>query len=644
MVKDPCRVPRSVLKVARKLDRVSQNPWGNSATEYGASKRVATSPPQLPDESLKKPRQEATTTEDAMWSEVANKRRSKEKPAKKATKHPQEEKKEPSKSEYRPRKRTRPDAILLKPANGKSYADVVGAIHQRFKTIAAGVDVRSVRQTRTGGVLLELKRTTADIRASFAETLRKVVGETSSITELVPRAMLVIRDCDCYTSVVEVEEALKRTLPDYTGKLDVKLTNPNARQQRLALVRLEEEAAGKLLKASRVLVGFVSCRVRQRTEHRAPNQRMLGGACNSQQEEDKMKVLQGNLNKSRTAHHLLTQLYSEKQADIVLISEQYQDRAGIGWYADKLGTAAIWIPDPRQIHVSDQGSGRGYVWVRHKSATYVSLYLTPSDWIDDFQTKLDDLEDALRERQGDLIVAGDFNAKALEWVVARPDSRGERIMELVSRLQLSVLNTGSTSTFRRPRYRETIPDVSLANEQLVAKVAGWRVIEDNTGSDHQYILFDVHDRKPAVTNPVRPPRWIIAKLDRERLSTVLNEGWRSLQIVSASLSPHAQSRRITAATMQLIEKARTIAVPKTKKKLHGRPAYWWTNEIADLCKKCLKLRRVAQRAKRRDLDAAPLAAEYQAAKKALKRAIKASQRRCWKELCLEVDQNPWGLE
>ncbi|XP_035723753.1 uncharacterized protein LOC118442357 [Vespa mandarinia] len=368
-----------------------------------------------------------------------------------------------------------------------------------------------------------------------------------------------------------------------------------------------------------------------------------GGPCNSQQEEKRMRVLQGNLNRSRTAHHLLTQLCSEKKADIVLISEQYQDRTGVGWYADELGTAAIWIPDTRLIHVSDQGSGRGYVWVRHNSTTYVSVYRTPNDRIDDFQIKLDDLEDALRKMQGDLIVAGDLNAKALEWGEARPDSRGRRIMEVASRLELSVLNTGSTSTFHRPGYRETIPDVSLANEHLVARVTGWQVIEDYTGSDHQYILFDVHDRKPAVTSVKRPPRWNIARMDRERLSSVIEEGWRSQQSTSASLSPPTQARLISAATMQLIQKACAIAVPKNGTKWQRRPVYWWTNEIADLRKKCLRLRRLAQRAKRSDHDAAPLAADYQAAMKALKRTIKASQRRCWKELCLDVDQNPWGL-
>ncbi|XP_035736367.1 uncharacterized protein LOC118447926 [Vespa mandarinia] len=168
-----------------------------------------------------------------------------------------------------PRKSTRPDAMkLLKPAQGKSYADVVGVIHQRIKTSASGVDIRSFRQTRTGGLLLELNKTTVDIRASFAETLRKEVGETSSITELVSRATLEIQDCDCCTSSIEVEEALKRTLPGYAGKIEIKITNPNARQQRLALIKIEEEAVAQLLKAGRVLIGFISCSVMRKAEVR----------------------------------------------------------------------------------------------------------------------------------------------------------------------------------------------------------------------------------------------------------------------------------------------------------------------------------------------------------------------------------------
>ncbi|XP_046823472.1 uncharacterized protein LOC124426157 [Vespa crabro] len=192
--------------------------------------------------------------------------------------------------------------------------------------------------------------------------------------------------------------------------------------------------------------------------------------------------------------------------------------------------------------------------------------------------------------QWDLIVAGEFNAKALEWGEAKPDFRGRRIMDVVSRLALVVLNTSSTLTFRRTGYRETIPYVSLANEHLVTRVAGWRMIEEYTGSDHQYILFEVHDRS------------------RESIVNCTSQ-----DDYCSNYAAHSNGLRDSGA--------------KKSTKRQRRPVYWWMNEIADLHKKCLRLRRLPQRAKRRNLDTAPLAAEYQAAKKFLKRTIKTSQKR-----------------
>ena len=70
-------------------------------------------------------------------------------------------------------------------------------------------------------------------------------------------------------------------------------------------------------------------------------------------------------------------------------------------------------------------------------------------------------------------------------------------MDIASRTRLVILNRGSTSTFRRAGYRETIPDISLETERLVASVRDWRVIEGNTASDDQYITFRVRDVTPA---------------------------------------------------------------------------------------------------------------------------------------------------
>lgn len=88
----------------------------------------------------------------------------------------------------------------------------------------------------------------------------------------------------------------------------------------------------------------------------------------------------------------------------------------------------------------------------------ISVYLISNDRIDAFQSKLDGLEVTIIDIQRDLIVVGDFNAKTLEWGRVRPFSRRKRLMDMVSRLGLVVLNRGSTSTFKRRGYKETMPD------------------------------------------------------------------------------------------------------------------------------------------------------------------------------------------
>ena len=169
------------------------------------------------------------------------------------------------------------------------------------------------------------------------------------------------------------------------------------------------------------------------------------------------------------------------------------------WYTDTLGTAAIWIPNPAKVPVEAHGNGSGFVWVRSRGVTSVSCYLTPSDNIADFQEKLELLEDTIREEGEMVLAASDFNARAPKWGMPRPDSRGKRILELAAKTGLIVMNEGLTPTFRRPGYQGTIPDITLASETLAPSMYNWRVIEDYTGSDHQYICLELGENPRAAT-------------------------------------------------------------------------------------------------------------------------------------------------
>ena len=62
--------------------------------------------------------------------------------------------------------------------------------------------------------------------------------------------------------------------------------------------------------------------------------------------------------------------------------------------------------------------------MRHEQTYYVSVYLTPSQSISEYEAGLEGLEDAVQNIQGELVIAGNFNAKAPDGEEVRSDSRG----------------------------------------------------------------------------------------------------------------------------------------------------------------------------------------------------------------------------
>ena len=357
-----------------------------------------------------------------------------------------------------------------------------------------------------------------------------------------------------------------------------------------------------------------------------------------------MKIMQGNLNRSRTATDLLEQLRREKNVDILILSEQHRDKDEEGWYSDNLGTAAIYVPERGRCPIDDHGVGTGYVWVRSRGITYVSCYFTPNELIADFQKKLNEMEDTLLDIGGAVVVAGDFNAKAPEWGMQRPDSRGKRILEMTARLDLVVINIGNTSTFRRPGYSETIPDVTFASTDVAARIADWTVIEDYTGSDHQYITFEVlRDRTPTHRPDIcRLPRWNYEKMDKSRFTAELRRGIDSINNQHQHLEGQEAAETRVHETMLLIQRACNASMPRKRSPRNRQPVYWWTQEIAELRSNCLRLRRRAQRARGRP-EATLRSAEHLAAKKTLRAAIKESKKEKWWSMIDDVDQDPWGL-
>ena len=166
----------------------------------------------------------------------------------------------------------------------------------------------------------------------------------------------------------------------------------------------------------------------------------------------------------------------------------------------------VWVPLGRPI--TRQGTGQNHALATVANTNFVSVYLSPNLSAGDFDTKLAELEDTLRDIPGALVIGGDFNARSTEWGMLSTNSRGRAVLNMAARLGQQVAKQGSVFTYRRPG---SILDVTFTSERVAGMMCQRRVSEELTGSDHQYILFELMN--PEETRPAaRPIGWNVKKL------------------------------------------------------------------------------------------------------------------------------------
>lgn len=101
-------------------------------------------------------------------------------------------------------------------------------------------------------------------------------------------------------------------------------------------------------------------------------------------------------------------------------------------------------------------------------------------------------------------------------------------------------------------------------------------------------------------------------------------------------------KELSIATNELCAKS----FPRRRLPKHGKkPVYWWTTNISEKRKICIRARRVLTRAKQanpNDSIIQDAKTTYKAAKKELRNSIRMRKREMWKELCQNLDEDIWG--
>ncbi|CAB0031384.1 unnamed protein product [Trichogramma brassicae] len=184
------------------------------------------------------------------------------------------------------------------------------------------------------------------------------------------------------------------------------------------------------------------------------------------------------------------------------------------------------------------------------------------------------------------------------------------------------------------QYRQgsSIVDLTFICETLTPRVKSWTVSGWYTHSDHQAIVFEIEDTGTSTRPSTRQScRWNARTLDADRFSAAVS---------SASVAP-GTAEDMASSLMSVITSACDASMSRVNPRHRREPVYWWTAEIADLRRSCLRARRLSQRSPGRQ-DEETHSANYASARHLLRVAIKTSKRRCWRQLCDEVNSDVWG--
>lgn len=162
------------------------------------------------------------------------------------------------------RRRIKPEAIIIKPGEGNSYAEVLKVVRKNVKPSELGVNIKGIRETKAGHVLLEIGAIQEN-RLKFEEAIQKVVGDKAHVRTSIPKSWIDIKDLDATVEEQEVEDALKKFFGSTNIEIEkMYITKRNKWGSKMAICQLDEQLAIKLEEKGHITVGWVNCRVKRK--------------------------------------------------------------------------------------------------------------------------------------------------------------------------------------------------------------------------------------------------------------------------------------------------------------------------------------------------------------------------------------------
>lgn len=180
---------------------------------------------------------------------------------------------------------------------------------------------------------------------------------------------------------------------------------------------------------------------------------------------NKIKIIQINLGRSKLAHETVMMTAKEKDIDILMVQEPNKKIASKdrNWITNKNTDTAIYIVN-KIVQIRSIKKTEHYIALELPNVILLCVYLSPNIDRVNYKEKIERIMDYVKANKGKkLILAGDLNAKSSQWGSRVTDKKGQLWEEAMAGEQLVILNEGKKPTFVR-RTGSSHIDVTCATK------------------------------------------------------------------------------------------------------------------------------------------------------------------------------------
>lgn len=155
------------------------------------------------------------------------------------------------------------DSLIIK-MEGKSYVDALKKVREDINPKDMGVEITDIRKTKSGDLLLRMKKDEAKLKVIQEEISKKIPGASAAV--IVDKKVVHIKGMDEATTIDEIRESITETIQVGADTFEVKALRPSGGSKQNATLIMRSKDADKLLDLGKVRIGWILCRVYERVK------------------------------------------------------------------------------------------------------------------------------------------------------------------------------------------------------------------------------------------------------------------------------------------------------------------------------------------------------------------------------------------